>query len=338
MGKNRGFLIIQNAFLGDLILTTPLINALVKNFSPPFYLLSRSFGEELFEGYREFGMRVISDRKKVFDLKLFYKIRREKINTVISPHMSARSAIISYLSGAETRIGFRDSALSFLYTERVEMEKGIHYTRNLLKLLNSFNLSFDDEESFPYFLKKPYEGMERVFEEKFSLPEKYALLFPSTRWSAKNWLPEGFASLSDYLTKKNFHVFLMGSEEDRRVVELVYSGIKNTEKVINLAGLISIKELMFLVERASIVLCNDSAPMHLAECFSRPLIAIFGPTSPSLGFAPRRELSKIVEVELECRPCSLHGPQKCPLGHHLCMKMISPSMVIEKCEELLNLL
>jgi heptosyltransferase-2 len=94
-------------------------------------------------------------------------------------------------------------------------------------------------------------------------------------------------------------------------------------------------ELLLLLERACCVVSNDSAPIHLAELVQTPVVAVFGPTIPMFGFGPRLPSSAVVERELPCRPCSLHGGRRCPLGTHACMEELPAEWVWERLEPLL---
>lgn len=303
----------------------------------PCYLLARPFAEEIFRGYQKFSLSVIADRKKNIDIHLSKILRDLKVQTVLSPHESMRSSIFAKITGAPIRCGFKNNPLSFLYTHTVRRDPQLHITLNFLKLLEPLNFKFSEMDSFPNLLARPYEDREELLEEKYLKNKKpYVLLFPSTRWQTKNWTVQGFVEVSKIFVKRGYNVLLMGSREDRKYVEAVYEMMLEKEGTYNLAGETTLEEMLYLVEKASLVICGDSAPMHIAETFSTPLVAIFGPTSPSLGFRPRRKTSKIVEVELECRPCSPHGPSRCPLGHHLCMKNINPEMVLKASEEVIK--
>jgi heptosyltransferase-2 len=77
-----------------------------------------------------------------------------------------------------------------------------------------------------------------------------------------------------------------------------------------------------------VLVTNDSAPLHLATAVGTPVVAVFGPTVPAFGFGPRGARDRVVEhPALACRPCSAHGPQVCPLGHHRCMQELSVESV-----------
>jgi len=86
-----------------------------------------------------------------------------------------------------------------------------------------------------------------------------------------------------------------------------------------------------------VLVTGDSAPLHVAEAVGTPVIALFGPTVAAFGFAPRDPRSTRIEVDLSCRPCSLHGEPSCPLGHHLCLAAIEPSRVVDALREALAL-
>jgi heptosyltransferase-2 len=89
-------------------------------------------------------------------------------------------------------------------------------------------------------------------------------------------------------------------------------------------------ESIVLIQKSNIILSNDSAPMHISALFSKPQVAIFGGTTPQLGFAPLSPNALVIENEkLKCRPCSHIGRAKCPKKHFKCMKEITAEMVYE---------
>jgi heptosyltransferase-2 len=98
--------------------------------------------------------------------------------------------------------------------------------------------------------------------------------------------------------------------------------------VATAAGAVPIRVSAALIERAAVLVSNDSAPLHLGSAVGTPVVAIFGPTVPAFGFGPRGDRIGIIEHGgLGCRPCSTHGPRRCPLGHHRCMREIAPAEV-----------
>ncbi len=96
------------------------------------------------------------------------------------------------------------------------------------------------------------------------------------------------------------------------------------------AGQLTLRASAALIERARVLVTNDSAPLHLATAVGTPMVALFGPTVPEQGFGPRGSRSLALgHAGLACRPCSAHGPQVCPLGHHRCMRELPVETVAE---------
>ncbi|TLN23343.1 glycosyltransferase family 9 protein [bacterium] len=164
--------------------------------------------------------------------------------------------------------------------------------------------------------------------------EKLAGIAPGSVWATKRWTPEGFAEVGEKLSKSGFRVLLVGGPEDRALCEEIASKIGGNS--LSIAGKSSLKALSALMERLSLFIVNDSAPLHVAMAKKVPTVAIFGATVRELGFYPLNENSRVVEVGLDCRPCGLHGGNSCPRGHFRCMKDITPRMVLDACGELLE--
>jgi heptosyltransferase-2 len=83
-----------------------------------------------------------------------------------------------------------------------------------------------------------------------------------------------------------------------------------------------------MIKQASVVVTNDSGPMHIAAALAKPQIALFGATTPQLGFAPLNEKAIVLCQNLPCQPCSLHGQETCPKRHFACMLSIKPEAII----------
>jgi len=101
-------------------------------------------------------------------------------------------------------------------------------------------------------------------------------------------------------------------------------------------GQLTLRESAALLKHAGLLVTNDSAPLHLATAVSTPILAIFGPTVPAFGYGPIRAGDRIAEIPMDCRPCSSHGPQVCPLGHHNCMKQQSADSILQQVALLLK--
>ncbi|MEO2065988.1 MAG: lipopolysaccharide heptosyltransferase II [Desulfurobacteriaceae bacterium] len=328
-------LVFQTAFLGDLILTSPLIKSVKRSF-PGFqvHLVVRKGFEGVFEDFWAV------DRVIPFDKKGFWRfskqLRSEKYSLAVSPHRSHRTSLILFLSKIPRRVGYDRAGFSFLYTDRVkhEFKKGLHEVDRLLRLLEplerDFSVVYDREVELPLTIST----YERTL-SKFSLKEgEYGVIAPGSVWPTKAWLPEYYAEVGNYLLRKGLKVVIVGSKSDEvycsRVFELM------GRRGINLCSKTSLKEFFSVIKGAKLLVSNDSSPVHVASAFNTPVVEVYGATVPDFGFFPYGR-GKFVELKgLKCRPCGLHGGRKCPEGHFKCMVGLKPEKVIEVVEELLN--
>jgi heptosyltransferase-2 len=153
-------------------------------------------------------------------------------------------------------------------------------------------------------------------------------LAPGSVWPTKRWPENYFFELGKILVADDYNVILIGGDADRILCERIAG-----EKIINAAGSFTIRESAEFLRRCSILISNDSAPMHLAGAVATPVIALFGPTVPAFGFTPHGDKNRILEKKLACRPCGVHGGRTCPIKTHECMQSISPEQVYrEICE------
>jgi len=155
-------------------------------------------------------------------------------------------------------------------------------------------------------------------------------LAPGAKWPTKKWMEEGFIEVGRKAVKEfGAGVLIFGGPDEADLSKRVAEGIGN--KALSVAGVAGLKETAALISRCKAFVSNDSGPMHMATAVGTPVIAIFGPTVKGFGFFPLGR-STVVEKELRCRPCSLHGSKTCPKGHFECMKGITANEVFDKVE------
>jgi heptosyltransferase-2 len=155
-------------------------------------------------------------------------------------------------------------------------------------------------------------------------------LAPGSVWATKRWpyYPELAQILAD-----EARIVVVGSAADSPLARAVAVAAPG---VIDTTGQLSLLASAELIRRCGVLVTNDSAPMHLASAMGTPTVAVFGPTVPEFGFGPLAPRASVVGHDtLPCRPCDRHGPQRCPLGHHRCMRELQPSLVAERARALL---
>lgn len=153
-------------------------------------------------------------------------------------------------------------------------------------------------------------------------------LAPGARWATKRWPAARWEEVFARLSREGIGFpLLLGGPEDKGLCREVLSAAHGRGG--ELAGRTTLLETAAVLERCAALVTNDSAPLHLAVAVGTPVVALFGPTVRGFGFYPLGPDDTVIERELACRPCSLHGDDRCPLGHHRCLGEIPTGTVVE---------
>jgi heptosyltransferase-2 len=151
------------------------------------------------------------------------------------------------------------------------------------------------------------------------------LLAPGSVWPTKRW--GDFPKLAQRLVELGFKIVLVGAKEE---FDLCADVAQAHQSIVNLAGVTDVIASYWLMRKAQLLISNDSGAMHLASVAELPTIAIFGPTTLDIGYRPWQNQALVIQKDLPCRPCGLHGSKSCPLGTHLCMKTVTVETVVNK--------
>ena len=314
-------LVIQTAFLGDVVLTTPLLSVLADRHGP-LDVVTTAAAASLLETHPAVRSVIRYDKHGADGgwggfRRIVGQIRSRRYDTVYLPHRSMRSAALALFSGARERIGFADSAAWLTYTRRERRPSGGHEVERLLSLAGA------DPAPAPVTLgltEADHEQAERWLATQGVKPV-FVALAPGSLWATKRWpyYPELAAALDRT-------VVIIGGADDASLAQAIIAAAPG--RAASAAGALSLRASAALIQRAAVLVTNDSAPLHLATAVGTPVVAVFGPTVPEFGFGPRRRGDiTLGHTGLACRPCSRHGPQRCPLGHHRCMRDLSVETV-----------
>ncbi|HQM04041.1 MAG TPA: glycosyltransferase family 9 protein, partial [Candidatus Cloacimonas sp.] len=146
---------------------------------------------------------------------------------------------------------------------------------------------------------------------------------PGSIWQTKCWLLKSYITLCNKLIDSSYGIVLIGGESDKLLCAEIEDAIqKDNANLINLAGVTNLLESAAVIKKCSLMICNDSGAMHIANAMQTRVFAFFGPTVQRFGYYPYRHGDRVFEVDLECRPCGSHGSKKCPQKHHNCMQKI----------------
>ncbi len=338
----KQILIIQTAFLGDVILTLPLLQVLKKKYPESkidFLCIPRT--SELLKNNPYVNEVIVYDKKNSGVgkfMELIKSLKNKRYDLIISPHRSFRSSLISRLSSARKTISFDKSSLSFLYDSKVQYQTGIHEIQRNLKLLEPLEIKehkIFKPELFPSIEEKGKID-KLLSDNKINSDDKLIAIAPGSVWFTKRFPKEKFVKLIDMLDSLSVKIILVGGGEDRDLCEYILQNSSN-KNIINTAGTLSILESAELIKRCTLLITNDSAPLHIANAMETNVIAIFGATVPEFGFYPYGSNDVIIETKgLSCRPCSIHGGDKCPIGTFVCMLNIQEETIVEAVKKILS--
>ncbi len=308
-------LIIQTAFLGDVILATPLISELKRLFPEvEIDMLVKKGNESLISGNPFIRNCYVLDKengKWKAIRSLIRSIRNNQYDLVLNLHRFGSSGLIAVRSGAKRVFGFRKNPFSFLYTKRFDHEIGTgkHEVERNLSLLEEFG-------AVKIIRPELYPSSSDDSKTKSLKNQRYVCLAPASVWYTKQLPIEKWIELCDQLTNET--VYLIGGPNDRDLCETIRTTSSNPN-IITLAGELSLMESASLIRDAAHAYVNDSGPLHIASAMNTPTTAFFCSTIPDFGFGPLAAESEVREVAgLSCRPCGLHGHKACPKGDLKC--------------------
>lgn len=333
----KRILILQTSFLGDVILSTPVIYALSKKHpDAELWMLTTPAAKELIsadpllKGVLTFDKR--GTERSLFGLfKKASELKSMKFDAVYSLHKSARTSLLLRLSSIPHRIGFVQSKLAFLYSQLRKRTEADHDVLRNLSLIGDGPWS--DEYLELRIIRQEDAKIDRTL-KRFGIERPFAVIAPGSAWETKMWRADGFRELGKKLIIDGLSVVVIGDKNEELVCDKVTSGTK----MINLCKQTRLDELTGIIQASSLVVCNDSMPLHLASALKIPTVTIFCATSPKFGFGPWRNKSKIVEATgLSCKPCSRHGTRSCPTGTEACMNDVTTEMVYKATLELIQI-
>ena len=325
-------LVVQTSFLGDVVLTTPLIAELSRR--GPVDVLTTPEGATILRNNPDIRDTLVYDRREADrGLAGFARTMRRirQLSGCEAAYMaqgSIRSALLIASSGISRRIGFNTSEGRRLYTELVEYKADKHHAERLWWL--SMSACADPplaEQTKPRLYPSAADdaACEALLRESLDDASRpFIVLAPGSAWGTKRWpyYPELAVKAAE-----QWNIVVVGGSGEREIGDTIVAQIPEGRGA-NAAGRLEILASSALIGRAAALVTNDSAPQHLASAMGTPTVSIFGPTVPEFGFGPLAPGSVTAGHDsLACRPCDRHGPQRCPLGHWRCMRELSSSEV-----------
>ena len=316
----KKILVIQTASIGDVILTTPVIEKLHQSYPEArIDLLVKTGMESLFKNH-PFLHNVITWNKRHGKyrnfLRIFSRIRKEKYDVVITVQRFALTGFLTAFSGAKIRIGFSKNPFSFFFTTSVPhvFREGMHEVeRNLMLTAALTGDGFVRPRLYP-----AASDHARTAGYKTGA---YYTISPASLWFTKQYPLEKWVEFISYIPSGSRICFLGSADDNGLCGEIIRRS--GHPGCLDLSGKLTFLESASLMKDARMNFTNDSAPMHIASAMNAPVTVIYCSTVPRFGFGPLSEDSRIVETgELYCRPCGIHGYRTCPEKHFRCATQI----------------
>lgn len=334
--QTQKFLIIQTAFIGDVVLSLPVAQILKSKFpESTISLLVRKGNENLLENHFAIDTIFTWDKgqgKYRSLYSIYKKLKKNHWDGIFNLHRFFSTGLLTSFLHADIKVGFDKNPFSRFFDHAVAHEIPFevdghvqHETHRNLELLKPLNIH-DFERPRLYPSQQDYHAVTRYKENT------YYVIAPSSVWFTKQWPQSKWIELIENIPTRITILLIGGSEDEQYCNEIA----KHFTNCINVAGQLTFLQSAALIDDANLVLANDSAPLHFSSAMNTPTIAIYCSTTPEFGFYPLSDNSQIIEYEgdLYCRPCGLHGFKECPEGHFKCARDLTISRVLESIQSI----
>jgi len=330
--KIKKILLIRLRRIGDVIMTTPAVSVLKKNFHETelSYVIEKPYADLIAGNPQINEVLMLPAHARIKDFfSVIKKIRKKRFDAVIDFHGGPRSSLMTLLSGADVKIGYRIKYRHPIYHIKLPRRPRtgpIHSVENHVNLVKA--LGIKSGAIPPLFIPSSTEKENQKIKHIMSLNDlsgsKYVSLHIGAGNRFRSWDVQNYIKLCDLFTQKSgVKVVLIGAREDKISANMI---IKSTESSpLPLVGELSLREVRDMISHSSLFVGSDSGPMHIAASTRTPIVALFGPTIPA-QFGPWRAEHKIIQKNLDCRPCR---QRQCVHEDFRCLQSITPEQVYE---------
>jgi len=332
--------VVQTAFIGDAVLTLPMLEVLAKNNPDAIIdVVTIPITSEIFQASPFVNEVIVYDKRnthKGFKALLSFArmLGNRGYSYLVAPHRSLRTSLLVLFSGITESVGFNNSSLPIIYKHLVDYPYELHEVARNISLVST-NGAEKYSSYLPMMLFSD-ESKKKIdfFISSIAKDKKIIAIAPGSVWKTKRYPVEHFLSLVRTLISKNYLILLIGSEVEFKLNEDIQKAAGNN--CVNIAGRHSILETIYLLTKCNLLITNDSAPTHFGMAADIPVLTIYCSTVPDFGFFPYTGKSGTISLnDLPCKPCGIHGYEVCPLSHFNCGQKLLPEVVLAKIDTLL---
>ena len=315
----KRILVITLSNIGDIILTTPVIRALSKEFpGSRIDVMVGPNGKDIFDKDPNVFKLVIYDKHVPIAEKRRLQIKLKKLKYDLVADL--RNTVFPLLLAPK----YRTSPIQSFPKDIVHKKE-----RHLYKLV-PFGMEDLNERSYIYIAKEDEDYADGLIKTN-TVTDPIVIVSPGAKSHLKRWTVEGFAEVCDGLAGECAAsiVFVGAGPDDKETVMSVARKMKN--RYHDFVDKTNIRQLASLLKRSSLLITNDSAPMHLGCAVGAKVLAIFGPTDPK-KYGPTGEFDAVINKKLFCSPCEVAA---CKYGHE-CMKLVSADEVLDRAKMMIE--
>ncbi|WP_319779325.1 glycosyltransferase family 9 protein [Maridesulfovibrio sp.] len=327
-------IIFRLSALGDVVLTTGVIEYWAKKFNCTFTVITKISSSPVLENNPHITNVISLEKKDLGDLAWLKKagqIAADYENCeLIDLHSTLRSRILSARwKGKVSRYNkFSIERRLFRITRSPKLDNKLSELRVTQRYASALEEDIPEPSALlPHiYLTDNEKEIARTLIEEHDLGNNFITLHPYATHPDKAWPKKNWQTLINMLDDADIKWAIIG--HDSNIFEPQHAGCNFTSQL-------QLRETCALLEKSTLLITGDSGPMHLAAAVETPAIAMFGPTSKAWGFYPAGPHDVVLESEMDCRPCSLHGKSNCKKDRE-CLRRIKPEDVFEKVLKLMR--
>ncbi len=327
-------LFMRLRLLGDIVFTIPAVAMFKERFPGTrlHYVVEERFQEVagLIPGVDH--VITVPRRRGWRDLLAFRRrVRELGVRTVIDFHSGPASALLTRASGARLRVGYRTPNRNWAYNRLIDRSlpgPPVHSVLSQARLLEAVGIVAADPPPYPAIAARSFSVPARLAPLIDMQPKVVLHLGAGNRF--RDWGEDHFFDLARRLAADKTAVVLIGGSQEERQRA---ARLSHMPGVHDLSGPLAVRELLALIAAASAYVGADSGPLHLASLTPTPLVALYGPNRTEISGPWRRQELEIIEVEMDCRPCS---QRRCKYGTIPCMRNISTDRVYEAVRQFIH--
>jgi heptosyltransferase-2 len=323
-------LCVRFSSIGDVLLTTPLLRALKRRHPDAeiFFVTKRAMAPVVMENPNLMQVIALEAGERITDLAR--RLRAVGATYGLDLHGSLRSTALRWLvpcrwAGYSKRKFARTTLIS---TKINTYGRHVPVPERYFEAARGLDVAPDGGPPEFFLAPAARERVARWLLDHELEGGPIAALAPGAAHATKRWPLRHWQALAERLTRMGYALVAVGGPDDRELASQL------GPTVINAAGEFSLQETGACLARASVLVSGDTGVMHIATGVGTRVVALFGPTVEPFGFFPYKSRASVVELDLDCRPCSAMGTERCPLGHHRCLDDILPDQVANAVERL----